>query len=193
MNKTFFEIKDIKLYCGHVVEVLKTLESDSINCCVTSPPYWALRNYNTNSQIWDENTNCKHIWGKKKIKKLNLQAGNPEFKRKLREQASNYKSSQGNFCIKCGSWRGELGLEPDYNLYIKHLCDIFNEIKRILKKDGTCFVNLGDTYGGTGDKGNYKDPKYSSAYIRVTESGVQKIKRSDRIGEYLKKTYGLDQ
>jgi len=40
---------------------------------------------------------------------------------------------------------------------------------------------------------NYKDPKYSSAYIRVTESGVQKIKRSDRIGEYLKKTYGLDQ
>ena len=66
----------------------------------------------------------------------------------------------GAFCSKCGAWKGQLGLEPDFNLFIKHLCDIFDEAKRVLKPTGTCWVNLGDTYGGTGDKGDHKDPKY---------------------------------
>ena len=58
-------------------------------------------------------------------------------------------------------WRGQLGLEPTPQLYIQHLVGIFDEIKRVLKKTGTCWVNLGDTYGGTGDKGKHKDPKYA--------------------------------
>ena len=44
----------------------------------------------------------------------------------------------------------ELGLEPDFNDYINKLCDIFDEVKRVLRKDGTCWVNLGDTYYGSG-------------------------------------------
>ena len=50
------------------------------------------------------------------------------------------------FCSKCGAWKGQLGMEPDFNLYIKHLCDIFDEVKRVLRKDGTCWINIGDTY-----------------------------------------------
>ena len=56
---------------------------------------------------------------------------------------------ESNFCSKCGAWKGQLGLEPDFNLFIKHLADIFDEVKRVLKKDGTCWVNLGDTYSGS--------------------------------------------
>jgi site-specific DNA-methyltransferase (adenine-specific) len=52
------------------------------------------------------------------------------------------------FCTKCGAWKGELGLEPTFGLFIKHLCDIFDEVKRVLKKSGTVWINLGDTYWG---------------------------------------------
>lgn len=45
---------------------------------------------------------------------------------------------------------GQLGLEPTFQEYIAHLIEIFNEAKRVLTKDGTCWVNLGDTYAGSG-------------------------------------------
>ena len=54
---------------------------------------------------------------------------------------------------------GELGLEPTFDLYIKHLCDIFDEVKRVLKKDGTCWVNLGDTYARGGNQEERFDKK----------------------------------
>lgn len=133
-----------KIYCGNTLDVLKTFPDESINCCVTSPPYWALRDYGTDGVVWDGDPECEHEWGKPNIHKTNLQAGNPEFQRPWRENASGV--SQTNFCNKCGAWKGQLGLEPDFNLYIKHLCDIFDEVKRVLRKDGTCWVNLGDTY-----------------------------------------------
>lgn len=43
-------------------------------------------------------------------------------------------------------WSGELGAEPDFNQYINHLCDVFDEVKRVLKDDGTCWINISDTY-----------------------------------------------
>jgi site-specific DNA-methyltransferase (adenine-specific) len=53
------------------------------------------------------------------------------------------------FCKKCGAWYGQLGLEPDFNLYLQHLWEIFDEVKRVLKPTGTLWVNLGDTYNNT--------------------------------------------
>ena len=43
---------------------------------------------------------------------------------------------------------GQLGLEPTFQEYIDKLCNIFDEVKRVLKKEGTCWVNIGDTYNG---------------------------------------------
>jgi len=54
---------------------------------------------------------------------------------------------------------GQIGLESTFQEYINKLCDIFDEVKRVLKNDGTCWVVIGDSYGGTADKGNYVDPK----------------------------------
>jgi DNA modification methylase len=56
---------------------------------------------------------------------------------------------------------GQLGQEAAYKDYLNDLKAIFAEVKRVLKPDGTCWVNIGDTYGGTGDKGLGRDPKYS--------------------------------
>lgn len=79
-----------KIYQGNSLDVLKTFDDESIDCVVTSPPYWALRDYGCDNQ---------------------------------------------------------LGLEPTFQEYINRLCDIFDEVKRVLKKTGTCWVNMGDTYG----------------------------------------------
>jgi len=71
----------------------------------------------------------------------------------LRDYGNEVKS-------KFSDWEGQLGLEPDFNLYISHLIQIFNEIKRVLKKEGTCWVNLGDTYSGSNcGKGDTSDNK----------------------------------
>lgn len=52
---------------------------------------------------------------------------------------------------------GQFGLEKTFNEYINKLCGIFDEVKRVLRKDGTCWVNLGDTYGGSGN-GSWNAP-----------------------------------
>ena len=49
-------------------------------------------------------------------------------------------------CTECGAWKGELGLEPTPELYVDHLADVFDAVWRVLRPDGTLWLNLGDTY-----------------------------------------------
>jgi len=145
---------------GHALNILPQLPAESVNCVVTSPPYWSLRDYGVNPVIWDGDKNCKHEWGKKTIT-LKHKSGetNPGKERWFKDKGAS--DDKGNcFCIKCGAWRGSLGLEPTFELYIKHLCDIFDEVKRVLRKDGTCFINIGDSYGGfQGKNAGWPDSK----------------------------------
>lgn len=107
-----------KIIQGDALDVLKTLPDESIDCVVTSPPYWALRNYGMD---------------------------------------------------------GQLGLESTFQEYIIKLCDIFNKVKRVLKKTGTCWVNLGDTYSG--NKEGKTDNKVSN-YLKETTTNLHKKKGS---------------
>jgi DNA modification methylase len=79
-----------KIYTGFSLKTIKTFPGKSVNCVITSPPYWQLRDY-----------------------------GFPE------------------------QW----GLEPTFQEYLEHLWSLMDEIWRVLKDDGTVWVNLGDTYG----------------------------------------------
>ncbi len=148
---------------GDALEELKKLPEKSINMCMTSSPYWALRDYGSEVEtIFDGDKNCEHGWEEY----IQPQRGGKNKKDNLPSVGSNKylqeSNSMGygnpiksNFCNKCGAWKGQLGLEPTFDLYIKHLCDIFDEIKRVLRDDGTCWVNLGDTYYGGGKDGKY--------------------------------------
>ena len=51
-------------------------------------------------------------------------------------------------------WKGSLGQEPIPKMFVDHLCDIFDQVKRVLKSEGTLWVNLGDTYNGSGGAGS---------------------------------------
>jgi len=154
-----------KIYCEDCRETITRMDDNSIDCLVTSPPYWALRDYGDDAiTIWDNVNGCLHEWGDNVAA-----AGDIRFRGENSEVGANksfgkdYKPHNSMFCKKCNAWRGSLGLEPDFNLYIRHLCDIFDLFLPKLKKTGTVWVNLGDTYstqsGAVGTKWN-NQPKY---------------------------------
>lgn len=113
---------------------------------------WALRDYKTEGQIWDGVDGCDHDWNIHCD--LDKSNHNSEGKSTICiERGGHYRATdrhfgQSNFCSKCNAWKGSLGLEPTFDLYIKHLCAIFDQVKRVLKKTGACWIVLGDTYNG---------------------------------------------
>ena len=171
-----------KIICGSAKPVLETLPSESVNCIVTSPPYFGLRDYGIEPTIWDGAEGCDHEWGeKRKIPKTTQWNTGGVFDPNNRKIVQEEKYI-GQFCTKCSAWRGSLGLEPTFELYIKHLCNIFDEVKRVLRNDGTCWVNLGDTYnshsaksknvGGFEGKQMRNNKAYSDSKIVIKKTGV---------------------
>ncbi|MFA5168830.1 MAG: site-specific DNA-methyltransferase [Candidatus Omnitrophota bacterium] len=136
-----------KILTGDARKILRELPNESVDCVVTSPPYWALRDYGTQPLVWDGDKNCRHEWETAKRKWHSDRGSN-----KRKEVFSDDFQVDGTVhdtCKKCSAWRGSLGQEARMELFIKHLCDIFDEIKRVLKNAGTCWVNIGDTYSAT--------------------------------------------
>jgi site-specific DNA-methyltransferase (adenine-specific) len=146
-----------KIYLGNTLEVLKTFPNESVNCCITSPPYWALRDYKLEPQIWDTKEGCEHDFELVERKDPQDRNGSGDHDSGGIAKSWSKEPNITGFCSKCGAWKGSLGLEPTFELYIKHLCDIYDEIKRVLRKDGTCWVNLGDTYSTKSGSGFAND------------------------------------
>jgi len=141
-----------KFHCGDVRELSDQLQENTISTIITSPPYWALRHYGIPPSWWGGKKNCKHelITYEHKVEMYdNDKRAHWQNKGVSRQTAPEVwkKMDLGyGYCKKCNAWLGTLGLEPDFNLYVKHLCDIFDRLKRPLRDDGTLWVNLGDTY-----------------------------------------------
>lgn len=141
-----------KIIVGHCLDVLRELPAESWHCCVTSPPYWGLRFYGTEPVVWGGDRACAHVWGDelvlhqrgKRGERSTLDGGAPHRQQKV---------GQGQWCQRCGAWRGELGLEPSIDLYIAHLVEVFREVRRVLRKDGTLWLNVGDSYAGANWRG----------------------------------------
>jgi DNA modification methylase len=155
----------ISIEVGNALHCLRAMPANSVHCCVTSPPYWGLRDYGTPPQVWGGDPDCRHRWGARTI---THQPGRhderPEY---LARRAAQFgtgtpKASTGAgirtyvdagaFCARCGAWRGSLGLEPTYQLYVDHLVAVLREVRRVLRPDGTLWLNLGDSYATGGGK-----------------------------------------
>jgi DNA modification methylase len=136
-----------RIFCGHSLEILRQFPAESVHMSMTSPPYWGKRSYQTHPHIWDGDPGCEHEWSTVKGKK---HIGGTDGEVSYNKDDKIHFTDESSFCAKCGAWRGELGHEPTPELYVKHLCDIFDEVKRVLKREGTCFVNIGETYYGSG-------------------------------------------
>jgi len=100
--------------------------------------------------IWGGDKNCEHKWGITPPRRARTNKDSPNSPKQTANRAGADNLEDGNICSLCGAWRGELGLEPDISLYIEHLMMVFDEAKRVLRKDGVMFVNIGDTYNSQG-------------------------------------------
>lgn len=176
-------LKFNKVHCQHVLDGLRQLPDESVDVVITSPPYWNLRDYGKLTEIiWDGTPNCKHIFNKKIIKKRS--GGEKSSKTGHHQKGIGHFVSSSQFCSKCNAWKGQLGLEPDFHLYINHLLDIFDEIKRVLKTTGTCWINSGDTYGGSGNasghKKNTKNAGRTTISYRATKGNQKLTKKYEK-------------
>ncbi len=106
-----------------------------------------LRSYGTEPQIWGGDPNHDHVWGE--IGPSHHPGQVPDGKAVHRENAAGQTAGCGQFCV-CGAWRGDLGLEPTPDQYIQHLVEIFRECRRVLRDDGTFWLNIGDSYASGG-------------------------------------------
>lgn len=145
-------IEDIldKILEGNALDILKTLPDNCIDTCITSPPYYSQRFYGVEANtVWNGDPNCDHQW------EVYVRPGNTWstpgpglYKVKGEYNKAWIRPQEQAFCKKCGAWYGQLGLEPSPSLYIKHLVQIFREVKRVLKPSGVFFLNIGDSYFG---------------------------------------------
>src|SRR5258706_2358244 len=133
----------------------------SVQCVVSSPPFWGLRDYGTGPQVWNGVVHA-HEWGaQRRVRKAPAREDHSHGEWKgTRDQQAWSKAAAltietGSFCA-CGAWRGSLGLEPTPELYVEHIVTIFREIRRVLAKDGTLWLNMGDCYAsGAGAVGDH--------------------------------------
>ena len=105
------------LLLGDCIEQMRTLPEQSVNCCVTSPPYFGLRDYGHDSQI---------------------------------------------------------GLEDTPEAYVQRLVEVFREVRRVLRDDGTLWLNLGDSYAGAGPSGaSYQSKSTIARQVKQTEGNFR--------------------
>lgn len=129
----------IKILQGNCLDKLKELPDQSINTCITSPPYWGLRDYGEDKQ---------------------------------------------------------LGMEDTPEEFVNNLVEVFREVKRVLRDDGTVWLNLGDSYCGTGNKGNHTDPKHKegrNGQKIALNNKIEGLKSKDLVGIPFRVAFALQQ
>lgn len=148
--RPYYSEPGIDLYQGHVLDVLAALPEESVQCVVTSPPYWGLRDYGLPPSEWPE-VRFQPLAGLRPV----LEETGPAF----------------GACEVVPAWRGCLGLEPEPMAYVGHLVEVFRALRRVLKPDGVAWLNLGDSYtgargGGQGATGQMANREASRLAVR---------------------------
>lgn len=140
MNQTW------RIITGDTIAGMATLPEASVHTCITSPPYWGLRDYGTASwQGGDEG--CDHAappsGGRTKGSTLAGTGNRDGF---------SVDGQYRRVCGKCGAKRidQQIGLESTPDAYVANMVAVFREVRRVLREDGTLWLNLGDSYASSG-------------------------------------------
>lgn len=135
-----------EIIVGDALERLRGLPSGIARVCMTSPPYWGLRDYGTGK--WGGgDPECDH-------RELRGGIGAASQKQVGSAGASTTYRFR-DYCKKCGAVRidSQLGLEASPGEYVEKLVEVFAEVRRVLADDGTLWLNLGDCYATGAGKG----------------------------------------
>ena len=213
------DIPLVRILPGDVLDRLRSLPDESVHCVVTSPPYFALRNYGIEPTVWEPVRyspmsglpempvpvyadpeafpSCSHEWGTRDSRHVvreekitgksrttdRCYGGDPT----RRFDGNHQKHVDGVFCLKCGAWLGCLGNEPTPELFVGHIVQVFREVRRVLRSDGTLWLNMGDTYssGGKGGGGSFMNERRSwnqELSLKGWGSAPPGLKNKDLIG-----------
>lgn len=156
---------------GNAIDVLRKLPASSIDCVVTSPPYWSLREYLVPATIWDGDPKCKHRWVSYRQPAANGSYEGMHGWTKQDKSATRIPRTQ-TLCAKCQAWRGQLGLEPTPKLYVQHIVQVFREIRRVLKPGAALWINLGDTWYSAAGNGRTMGGSSFDHYRRAQQKAT---------------------
>lgn len=166
---------------GDCLEVLKTIPDKSIDCCITSPPYYGLRDYGTGEWVGGD-PDCPH----KRLSKYSPNTITGHAQEELRGNVGDaiYKT----VCPLCGAVRidKQIGLEETPEEYVQKLVEVFREVKRVLKDDGTLWLNIGDSYWGSGSRGfDFTDKFTEASEIQKGSKGTTNLSNVPKlVGNY---------
>ena len=172
-----------KILFGDCRETLKTITSP-VQMCVTSPPYYGLRDYGTATWVGGD-PNCNHMRDSK-VNPSNCITGHKNHDKMAGVGDAIYKT----VCPKCGAVRqdSQIGLEETPEEYIDNLVSVFRSVREVMKDDGTLWVNIGDTYYNYRSDGNYPKQTVSKTnqdlpnFSPVRGNKLQGLKQKDLIG-----------
>lgn len=121
------------------------LQDNSINCCVTSPPYYGLRDYQTGTWSGGDPA-CTHT------RRTSLKEAAITTESRPTNTNHEREGWKGGVCGRCGAVRadGQLGLEESPDSYVRVMAQVFREVKRVLRPDGLLFLNIGDSFASSG-------------------------------------------
>jgi DNA modification methylase len=133
-----------RCHFGDALEVLRRLPDSMAQVCVTSPPYWGLRDYGT--ATWTGGRpGCDHAPDSRSPDPKNPNSTSPNGKPTKGQEINR------RVCHKCGASRkdSQIGHEETPEEYVARLAEVFREVRRVLAHDGTLWLNLGDSYAGS--------------------------------------------
>jgi hypothetical protein len=167
--KPYWSAPQSAVWQGNVTDVLKTFPPRSVQCVVTSPPYWGLRDYGTAEWIGG-NPQCNHSQA---VQKGRADYG---FSEACKKQSTNPHAGFTSYKreCSCGAKRidNQLGAEPTPDCgtlgkadckrcFVCNMVAVFRGVYRVLRDDGILWLNLGDSYSGSG-KGRNADGTHNS-------------------------------
>jgi DNA modification methylase len=161
-----------QVVCCDALDILQKMPDEVVQTCITSPPYWGLRDYGTGTWIGGDQ-DCSH----KNYK--SVQRGTSHGHTHTQPARLKMLKPYGQKCRDCGAIREDqqIGLERDPSEYVDRLVKVFADIRRVLKDDGTLWLNMGDSYSGSwGDSGNRPERSGESRGQRTRHSEYRERK-----------------
>jgi DNA modification methylase len=168
-------MRKIKILHGNCIDKIKELDDNSIDCVVSSPPYFGLRDYGT-AQWKGGNPNCSHAYGR------NTRGGLSDFQKNNKGSFGDEAVKSGECCKLCGAKRidEQFGLEKTYQDYLANTVKVFETFKPKLKDTATIWWNVGDSYSSGKRTSTTNQSLRGNKNYGVTRTPVQNgIKEKD--------------
>jgi DNA modification methylase len=158
------------------------IDDESVDCVVTSPPYWGLRDYGLGE--WEGgNNDCSH---ERRLARNDAKRENTQgFHGSSRDDSDKGAIQYTGTCPLCGAIRVDngIGLEPTPEAYCANMVKVFREVWRVLKPTGTVWMNLGDSYSSGGRTTTTNDSFRGDTIVNTVRTPVVKgIKPKDLVG-----------